>query len=382
MKILIATDTYIYQTSGAANVVITLAEALRGLGHDVKVLAPANGRTSHRSGNDFFIRSFPAFFYPDVRLCPVRSDPIIDELKCWKPDLIHLHTEASIARMARDIAAATSAPMVITTHTDYAQYVFGRFKNALCPRLICRMFGRRLYRGAAAVVVPSEKARGFAMAQAAGDRLVVIPNGIHLERFQRPVAAGERVELLRQYGFEDNGCTLVMITRVSREKNILEILRNFPALQRALPEAQLLIVGDGPDRRRLEAYCEKHGLSQRVRFSGRVDPNEVYRYYALGDVFVSASTFEVHSLSYLEAMACGLPLVCREDSSLRNVLDDGENGLIFRSEDAFAEAVVRIIRNDSLRENMRTKALAKVQEYSDTRFVERTLALYERVSGA
>ena len=72
MKILIASDTYVFQTSGAANVVIVLVEGLRRLGHDVRVLAPANGRDSYINGNDYFIRSIPAFVYPDVRLCPVR----------------------------------------------------------------------------------------------------------------------------------------------------------------------------------------------------------------------------------------------------------------------------------------------------------------------
>ena len=157
-----------------------------------------------------------------------------------------------------------------------------------------------------------EKARGFALVQAARNRVTVIPNGIRLERFQRPIIADDRVSLLRQIGLSDNGYILVMVTRISREKNIMEILEYFPALLHALPEAQLLIVGDGPDRKRLESFVKRQGLSGHVRFTGRIDPNEVYRYYALGNVFVSASTFEVHSISYLEAIACGLPLVCRE----------------------------------------------------------------------
>ena len=382
MKILIASDAYVFQTSGVANVVIVLADGLRQLGHDVRVLAPANERRSYINGNDYFIRSVPTFLYPDVRLCPVRHDPLIDSLKCWKPDLIHLHTEASIARMAYDIAEATSAPMVITTHTDYAHYAFGRFRNTLPVRLFMRSCGKRLYRRAEAVVVPSEKARGFALVQAACDRVTVIPNGIRLERFQRPVIAKDRASLLRQFGLSDNGYILVMVTRISREKNIMEILEYFPVLLRVLPEAQLLIVGEGPDRKRLESFVTEQGLSGHVRFAGRIDPDEVYRYYALGNVFVSASTFEVHSISFLEAMACGLPLVCREDASLQGVLDDGENGIIYRTKDEFVTAIVRILRDDLLQENMRVKALDKAQEYSDERFVGRTLALYKRVLGS
>ena len=381
MKILIASDAYTYQTNGVRNVVITLANGLKQLGHDVRVLAPANGRKSFKKDGDCFIRSFPSFLYPDVRLCPVHSDPLIDELEQWKPDLIHVHTEADMARLAFKIAAVTGAPVVITAHTDYATYAFKRFHESRPVRITMRAFGKRFYRHAKAVVAPSEKARHFAQLQPAGDRVTVIPNGIRLERYQRPVTAEERAELFRRHGLTDNGFTLVMVTRVSAEKNIMEILHYFPALQRALPDVQLLIAGDGPDRKHLETYCAHNGLADRVHFAGRIDPNEVYRYYAMGDLFVSASTFEVHSMTYLEAMACGLPLVCREDASLLNVLDSGENGFTYNTESGFVEAVAKILRDRPLWEAMHRKALEKADQFSDRRFVERTVALYEKVLG-
>ena len=145
-----------------------------------------------------------------------------------------------------------------------------------------------------------------------------------------------------------------------------------------MPEAQLLIVGDGPDRKRLEKFCGRCGLSKCIRFTGRVEPDHVYRYYALGDVFVSASTFEVHSMTYLEAMACGLPLVCRNDPCLKNVLEDGENGFIYNTEQEFVNAVSKILSDRQLWEAMHNSALEKVKDYTDTRFVEHTIALYEK----
>ncbi|MBQ6383847.1 MAG: glycosyltransferase [Clostridia bacterium] len=98
-----------------------------------------------------------------------------------------------------------------------------------------------------------------------------------------------------------------------------------------------------------------------------------------GDIYVSASTFELHSLSYLEAMACGLPLVCREDASLRGVLEDGENGLIYRNEQEFVDAVSRILRSGQLREQMCAAALLRAEETGALRFAERTLTLYQSV---
>ncbi len=379
MKILIASDSYCFTTSGVANVVIALAAGLRARGHDVKVLSLANGGTSYREGDDYFIRSCPSLLFSEIRFSFARTDPLLDELIRWKPDLIHLHTEASVARMARAIAAATQAPVVMTAHTDYTYFAFGRFQTARPVCSLMRTIGKRVYGNAASVTVPSEKARSFPQLQSVAERIVLIPNGIKLEQYQKPVSAEEKAALFRRWGLKDNGCTLVMITRVSPEKNIMEILRFLPALLRETSEAQLLIVGDGPDRKRLERYCKSALLSERVRFTGRIAPEDVYRYYAMGDVFVSASKFEVHSLSYLEAMACGLPLVCREDACLRGVLDHGENGFIYRTEQEFVQSVGKIIRDRPLKEHMRENALRKAEAFSDRRFVERMIEQYERV---
>ncbi|MUT94720.1 MAG: glycosyltransferase [Subdoligranulum sp.] len=80
-----------------------------------------------------------------------------------------------------------------------------------------------------------------------------------------------------------------------------------------LSDAVLLIVGDGPERAVLEQQAQSLGVADRVIFVGAVPPAEVPRYYALGDVFVSASTSEAQGLTYIEAMAAGLPLLCHAD---------------------------------------------------------------------
>ena len=267
----------------------------------------------------------------------------------------------------------------MTTHTDFAYFIFGRSGNAPGLRQCFALWGRCAYHRARVVIVPSEKALSIPQVAWVKDRLKVIPGGIRLERYQKPVTPEERAALLRRYGLTDNGYTLVMVTRVSREKNIAEILRYFPALLRALPQAQLLIAGGGPDLRRLKKITAKKGLSGHVRFTGRIDPDEVYRYYASGDAFISASTFETQGLTYLEALACGLPLICREDPVLRNVLEDGKNGYTYRSEQEFVEHTVRILEDRSLRREMRINALAKAEEYSSERFGKRMAALYEGV---
>ena len=134
--------------------------------------------------------------------------------------------------MARAIAKSAGAPIVMTAHTDFAYFIFGRFRGDPILKKLFAIWGKHAYRLAKAVIVPSEKAAALPQLASTANRLTVIPSGIQLERYQRPVSSEQRAALFRRYGLADNGCTLVMVTRVSREKNIAEILRYFPALRR------------------------------------------------------------------------------------------------------------------------------------------------------
>ncbi len=380
MKILLASDSYLYQTNGVSTVVISLASRLRAWGHEVKVLAPSATRVSHREGDDYLIGSIPAVYYPDQRVCFSRHDPLVAELTAWKPDVVHVHTESSMLRLGRKIASGAGAPMVMTAHTDYAQYLFHGLSSLAAVRLLARTWGKITYRGVDTVILPSEKALSFPQMKSIRSRTAVIPNGVNPERMSVRFTDAERKAFLRSVGFEDDGYLLVMVTRVSREKNIREILDYFPSLLKIQPKAHLLIVGDGKQRKALERWCRKAGLSERVRFPGRIPPEDVARYYALGNVFVSASTFEVHSLTYLEAMACGVPLVCREDPCLKGVLEDGVNGFTYRTREEFTEKTARLLADRDLWERMSREAETRAAAFSEDAAAERTLALYREIA--
>ena len=382
MRILLATDCYIFQTGGITNVVLALENGLRKAGQEVKVFALSDSFRSYRDGDRYFIRSLPFPDYPEHRFTLSAHDPFLEELIGWKPDVVHIHTEFTAGWLAKIIARRSGAPVIMTTHTDFEYFIFGRFRNAPVVKKLSGIIGKRVYKEAVSVIVPSEKARAFPHLLTVADKVKVMPNGISLERYQKPVSSDEMDALFRQTGFMNHGYTLVMVTRLSKEKNVIEILNFLPGLLQALPEVQLLIVGDGPDRKRLESFCSRNHLSRHVHFTGRIPPEDVYRYYDMGDLFVSASTFELHSMSYLEAMACGLPLVCREDASLLGVLEDGNNGFIYRNEQEFITGVSEILKDRRLREQMGRQSRHRAEMFSDQLFVERTCALYDTIISA
>ena len=93
------------------------------------------------------------------------------------------------------------------------------------------------------------------------------------------------------------------------------------------------------------------GVEEKVIFTGMVKPDEVQDYYQLGDIFVSASTSETQGLTYIEAAANGLPLLCRHDICLDDVIEQGENGYAYESEEEFLTYIDDIVQNSEWREN-------------------------------
>ena len=377
MKVLITTDQFTYNIGGVTTVVLALSEGLRKLGHEAKILTVSANNKSYRQGEVYYIRSMPYFLYPGIRMSFSMHDPLLEELTEWKPDVIHVHSELSTFYMAKRIRKSSGAAFILTCHTDYAHFAFGSLRHFAPVCLLMRLVGTPVYSKADVVTVPSKKALGFPHLSGVRDKLVVIPNGIELAKMQRNLTAEECSSLRQSLGIGSDDRLLVNITRISREKSISEIVSCFPALLEKLPDAKLLIVGDGPDRKHIERIVTKLGLEKSVILSGRVPHADVWKYYAIADAYVSASTFEVHSMAYLEAMAQGLPLICRRDDALDGVLEHGRNGLIYDTPEQLTEYEYKLMTDDKLRQEMAAYSLQLISRFSNDAYAKAMLDLYK-----
>ena len=376
MKILIATECYIHNLGGITSSILALCDGLRRRGHEVKTLSLSNRNLSYRDGEDYFIRSFPAFYYPGLRMSFARKDPLLHELEAWDPDIIHVQTEGTARRFSIRIMKHCHAPLIMTCHTDYGHYLFGRLRFFPPVKTLLSVVGYALYRQATLLTVPSLKAKEFPFLQLLKSEITVIPNGMETGKYRNRFTEQERQAFRLSLGIDEHTKVLVSVTRLSKEKNIRELISFLPELLNKGLNVKLLIVGDGPERANLEELTDKLQLQNSVIFVGRIPSEEVWRYYAAGDIFVSASTFEVHSMSYLEAMANGLPLLCREDSALRGVLEHGKNGLIYHNQEEFVDFACRLLCDDELRSGMADFSCKKAEDFSSDAFASSMLKVY------
>ena len=147
------------------------------------------------------------------------------------------------------------------------------------------------------------------------------------------------------------------------------------SLFRSAP-VSLLLVGDGPNRAYLEKLSHRLHLDGHVVFSGMVPPDQVGRYYQLGDLFVSASTSETQGLTYMEALRAGWPLLCRQDACLDGVVIQGANGWQYTNEHEFAACAENFMQHPDCRERMRKSASVTGQRFSIETFAQAVEAAY------
>lgn len=166
------------------------------------------------------------------------------------------------------------------------------------------------------------------------DRVHVIPNGVDCDRFQPSPQA--RIEARRELGVSEQTPLVGIVAALRPEKNHELFLRAAALVQRRLPGARFVVIGDGPERGRCEQWARELGISEFVYFLG--SRSDVPRWLAALDVFALTSHNEANPVSILEAMACGLPIVAPSVGSIAESVCEGKTGFLVEPGDEFQHA--------------------------------------------
>lgn len=379
MKILLTSDMYENQINGVSGSVITLRDELRKKGHDVRVLTLSKDSESKMEKTDYLIGSFPVPFYPDTRQTLHFKDKLIKEIIKWNPDIVHIQTEFSIGKIAKKIAKACNSPIINTSHTLYEDYTGYIIPSKRLGRIIARKFTRSSYADSKAVIAPSEKIKNLLTKYGISAPIHIIPTGIDLDRFKKKVHLIEKSTLKAKLNIPNKAKVIVSIGRIAKEKNLDEIIDFMPDLIEKDKNIILLIGGDGPYKKQIELKVKKLGIEKYVRFTGMIPPKNTYKYYQLGDLFVCASTSETQGITYIEALACSLPLVCRYDKCLDGVIESGKNGYTYNNKQEYIKYIDKILHNPLLHHKLKNNALTSSKKFSKEKFGDDVEKLYKEV---
>lgn len=382
MKVLITTDLYTTNTNGVVTSIRNLMEELEKKGHEVRVLTVSEKLKSHQHGNIYYIKSLPlGVVYPDVRM-PIsyHHHRFIKELIDWKPDVIHSQCEFFSYQFAAYISRKTGAPIVHTYHTLYEQYVTYVFPSQRIGAFLVGKLSKYRLRKAEALVAPTQKVEAVLKNYGVRNPIHVVPSGIALDQHKERISEAERREKRSALGIPEDHIVLLNLGRLGTEKNLSELVEMFSIALSQNPKLTMLIVGDGPARKELEELSVKLGVADHVIFTGMVAPEEVHKYYQLGDIFVSASTSETQGLTYVEAAANGLPLLCRRDPCLDGVLVEGKNGYEYEAEQEFCELLDTILSSPDWCQTAQSQSKEIADTFDKSSFAKRIEDVYESVT--
>lgn len=293
------------------------------------------------------------------------------QLRTQRIDVVHsfLYRANVVARLASRITR--HRPVVITGHHSIEPYG-GRLVTGLSR--YSRRFSDRC-------VVPSRAVRDVLISDegVSPARIVVIPNGIDITRFH----PGQDGRSRRDLGIGSGDVVVGAVGRFSAEKAFHLLLSAVAELRRAQVPLQLLLIGDGPERRRLEQETARLAIEPFVHFLGM--QSEVQPLYAMTDIFVLPSLHEAAPMTLLEAMACGCAVIATRRGGAPEMVEHGESGLLVDPGQVppLAEAIRRLATSKAERQRLAEAGLERVHAHFDVaRMVHEHAHLYTTLGSA
>ena len=375
MRIAICTDFYLPQLSGIADSLDILSRELRARGHDVRVYAPA----VPDSVPDEHVKRFPAYRLPaswgeQVLVMPFGA---MRDIRAFKPDVIHTNTYSTAGLFALYAAWRLHTPLVGTDHTfpvDYLHYVKLDFKPF--PYLI-KKFAAWYYNRCRFVTAPSKSMLDELTAYGMYRPMRAISNHIPPDVF-RPLPAKD--ELKKKYGVGAHA--ILIFGRIAREKNLDYALAIYVEVARRT-DAELVFIGGGPYRVAIEEQVRGQKLDSRVHFLGTLRGEPLVEAMNACEVLLITSTSETQSMTTLQAMACGLPVVAVAAGGLPEYVHDGENGFIVPPEqkELFVEKLIALLNDAELAQRLGAAGRVSVAPFAPEHIAKQFEEIYRNVIG-
>jgi glycosyltransferase involved in cell wall biosynthesis len=333
LRIACVTETYPPEINGVAMTVARLVQGLRARHHNVRVVRPrqASDAPASPDDGDFLVRGVPIPRYEGLKMGLPCTGKLVKLWKRDRPDVVHIATEGPLGRSALQAAKALGLPVCSEFRTNFhaysAHYGLGFMKTLILGYL------RRFHNATQCTMVPTQALHDDLQREGFRD-LLTVARGVDTRRFD---PARRSAALRAQWGATDDDLVVTCVGRLAPEKNLATLLDAFDAIHRAQPRARLVLVGDGPMRKELEARRPD------AVFAGQRMGDELAAYYASADLFLFPSITETFGNVTTEAMASGLAVVAYDYAAARRVIVDGENGTLVPYDDraAFVAAAAR-----------------------------------------
>ena len=372
MRVAIVTESFLPVINGVTNSVVRVVEHLIRCGHQVLVIAPGAGPDSYQGAP---VVRVPALDLPVVDSVPVGvpTRKVLTAMRHFGPDVVHLASPVIMGARGMWAARKLGVPTVAVYQTDIAGFA-DSYGLGFAARTAWR-WTRRVHSGADRTLAPSSSAAA-ALAEHGVQRVQLWGRGVDTSHFH----PSRRDDQLRRQLAPDGKILVGFVGRLAPEKKVMRL----SALQ-GLPGIQLVVVGDGPDRRRLARRLPG------AAFLGFKTGDDLARAYASLDVFVHTGPFETFCQAVQEALASGLPVIAPDAGGPRDLITHGGTGFLLPETgasdadevfgDALRAAVRTLVDDPVLRIRCGAAARSSVLQRTWPAVCDELLGHYAEVTG-
>ncbi len=373
MKIALVSPYDYPYPGGVTEHITALDKHFRALGHDTRIIAAS---TTDEDVLDEHVIKVSGAVSPisfsgskaRVTLAPAVYRRVKQILKQEQFDIVHVH-EPTVPILSLVVLRHSHALNVGTFHAYRESNVLYEYMRPLVQRVINRLNGR---------IFVSDVVREYINRYFPGE-FTIIPNGIDCGRFAAPnLAPIER--------FNDGRPNLLFVGRMEKRKGFRHLMRAFPFIKQAIPDARLIVCGAFSDKDK--APFIRYARATRLRsvhFVGYVAPEDLPRYYRTATLFCAPSTgFESFGIILLEAMAAGTPIVASDIAGYRQVVESGCDGLLVPPEDeqALARGIIDLLGDPQRRAEMSECGKRKAAQFDWSIIAHRVLEYYGELIAA
>jgi 1,2-diacylglycerol 3-alpha-glucosyltransferase len=377
MNVGIFTDTYYPQINGVVTSIRMLERELEKLGHEVFIFTVADPNAPGPLARVFRLPSMPFVFLPSHRVTFLYSPKLLVNIRKFKLDIVHTQTEFPVGIFGKVVSEVCKAPMVHTYHTMYEDYVHYVANGHLITPKMAQQYSRVFCNRAKVVIAPAAKTKDYLAEIGVVRPVEVIPTGLNFRPFAKENFTADQVfEARKALGLSKDAPVIVTVGRVAKEKSIDVLISAMPELNSMLPEARLVIFGNGPVLGQLKEQAERLGVKDSVIFAGERPWDEIPICYQIGDVFAMASVTETQGLTYIEAMASRVPVVVKRDRSVEGVIVHNETGYCFEKDQDAAKLLYHALTHKEEAAVLAEKCLANNQHLSSEHFGKSVEAAY------
>jgi glycosyltransferase involved in cell wall biosynthesis len=317
MRVTLVTETYFPQVNGVSRTLGELVRLLEACGDSVQLVHPDYGVPVDRD-HDCPVRSVVLPFYKELHLPLPPFRAAHRAIESFRPDVIHIATEATLGLSILVRALRRGVPVVSSFHTNFDQY--SRYYRVSWARSVIWRYLRWFHNHTRETYVPSETT--ITQLESLGlKRLVLWKRGVDSALFRpgRPGGAAIR----RALGWAPDDIVITYVSRIASEKNVDYLADALAIVAGRRPEVRVLWVGDGPARPAIEKR-----IGSFAHFAGYRQGEDLADHYAASDIFAFSSLTETFGNVVLEAMSAGLPVVALRAGGVGETVQSGRTGIL------------------------------------------------------